>query len=203
MLLANKEVAEAIGKVPKGKKSRAFVYRVHDVPDPEKLDTLNTFILRFGHKIKQDGTKTEIAKSINSLLDKVQGRPEENLVETIAIRTMSKAIYSTNNVGHYGLAFDYYTHFTSPIRRYPDMLVHRLVERYLDGGRSVEQVRWKKNANTVLIWNRWLPMPSVTPLNTSRLSLCPIRLAKYTTASSPASPSGAYMWRSTKTSVKE
>jgi len=139
MLLANKTVAETFGKVPKGKKSRTFVYRVHDVPDPEKLDTLNTFILRFGHKIKQDGTKTEIAKSINSLLDKVQGRPEENLVETIAIRTMSKAIYSTNNVGHYGLAFDYYTHFTSPIRRYPDMLVHRLVERYLDGGRSVEQ----------------------------------------------------------------
>jgi ribonuclease R len=139
MLLANKEVAEAIGKVPKGKKSRAFVYRVHDIPDPEKLDTLNNFILRFGHKIKQEGSKTEVAKSINALLDKVQGRPEENLIETIAIRTMSKAIYSTKNVGHYGLAFDYYTHFTSPIRRYPDMLVHRLLERYLDGGRSVDQ----------------------------------------------------------------
>jgi len=139
MLLANKAVAEAIGKVPKGKKAKTFVYRVHDVPDPEKLDTLNTFILRFGHKIKQNGTKTEVAKSINSLLDKVQGRPEENLVETIAIRTMSKAVYSTKNVGHYGLAFEYYTHFTSPIRRYPDMLVHRLLERYLDGGRSVDQ----------------------------------------------------------------
>jgi ribonuclease R len=139
MLLANKAVAEAIGKVPKGKKARTFVYRIHDVPDPEKLDTLNTFILRFGHKIKQDGTKTEVAKSINSLLDKVQGRPEEKLVETIAIRTMSKAVYSTKNVGHYGLAFEYYTHFTSPIRRYPDMLVHRLLERYLDGVKSVEQ----------------------------------------------------------------
>ncbi len=139
MLLANRTVAERIGKVPKGKQAKTFVYRIHDVPDPEKLDTLNTFILRFGHKIKTSGAKTDVAKSINSLLDKVQGRPEENLVETIAIRTMSKAIYSTKNVGHYGLAFDYYTHFTSPIRRYPDMMVHRLLERYLDGGKSVDQ----------------------------------------------------------------
>ena len=139
MLLANKAVAEAIGRVPKGKKAKTFVYRIHDVPDPEKLDTLNSFILRFGHKIKPDGTKVEVAKSINALLDKVQGRPEENLVETIAIRTMSKAVYSTKNVGHYGLAFEYYTHFTSPIRRYPDMLVHRLLESYLDGGKSVDQ----------------------------------------------------------------
>ncbi|MDO5665866.1 MAG: ribonuclease R [Bacteroidia bacterium] len=139
MLLANRTVAEFIGRVAKGKSAKTFVYRIHDIPDPEKLDTLNTFILRFGHKIKTEGSKVDVAKSINSLLDKVQGRPEENLVETIAIRTMSKAVYSTKNVGHYGLAFEYYTHFTSPIRRYPDMMVHRLLERYLDGGRSVSQ----------------------------------------------------------------
>ena len=139
MLLANRTVAQVIGKVPKGKKAKSFVYRIHDVPDPEKLDNFNQFILRFGHKMKTSGSKADVAKSLNSILDKVQGRPEENLIETIAIRTMSKAIYSTNNVGHYGLAFEYYTHFTSPIRRYPDMLVHRLLERYLDGGKSVDQ----------------------------------------------------------------
>ncbi len=139
MLLANRTVAEAVGRVSKGKSAKSFVYRIHDVPDPEKLDIFNTFILRFGHKMKTSGSKVEVAKSLNSILDKVQGRPEENLVETIAIRTMSKAIYSTKNVGHYGLAFDYYTHFTSPIRRYPDMMVHRLLERYLDGGKSINQ----------------------------------------------------------------
>lgn len=133
MLLANRTVAEHIGKVPKGKKAKTFVYRVHDVPDVEKLEDFNTFVLRFGHKIKTSGTNVDIAKSINSLLDKVKGRPEEDLVETLAIRTMSKAIYSTKNVGHYGLAFDYYTHFTSPIRRYPDMMVHRLLDVYNEG----------------------------------------------------------------------
>lgn len=133
MLLANRTVAEHIGKVPKGKKAKTFVYRVHDVPDVEKLEDFNAFVLRFGHKIKTSGTNVDIAKSINSLLEKVKGRPEEDLVETLAIRTMSKAIYSTKNVGHYGLAFDYYTHFTSPIRRYPDMMVHRLLDVYNEG----------------------------------------------------------------------
>lgn len=139
MLLANRTVAEFVNQVPKGKKPKTFVYRVHDQPDPEKLEVFNKFIYRFGHKIKTEGQKTDVAKSINHLLDKVQGRPEENLVETIAIRSMSKAIYTTENIGHYGLAFENYTHFTSPIRRYPDMMVHRLLARYLAGGSSVDK----------------------------------------------------------------
>lgn len=137
MLLANRTVAEFVGKVPKNKKAKTFVYRIHDLPNNEKMENLADFIKRFGYKIKVDGTKTAVSKSINHLLEEVNGKPEENLISTIAIRAMAKAIYSTVNIGHYGLAFDYYTHFTSPIRRYPDMMVHRLLTRYLDGGRSV------------------------------------------------------------------
>ena len=136
MLLANRTVAEDIGKVSGNKKAKTFVYRVHDIPDPEKLETLNTFIMRFGHKIKTSGSNKQVAQSINSLLDSVQNKPEENLVETIAIKTMAKAVYTTRNVGHYGLAFDYYTHFTSPIRRYPDMMVHRLLNDYINNGKK-------------------------------------------------------------------
>lgn len=139
MLLANRTVAEFIGKVAKNKTAKTFVYRVHDVPNAEKMENLSEFIRRFGYKIKVDGTKTNVSKSINHLLDEVSGKPEENLISTIAIRAMAKAIYSTVNIGHYGLAFDYYTHFTSPIRRYPDMMVHRLLTKYMDGGRSVSK----------------------------------------------------------------
>ncbi|MDR0538502.1 MAG: ribonuclease R [Tannerellaceae bacterium] len=139
MLLANQTVAGYIWKTPKGKAAKTFVYRIHDLPDQERIETFATFIRRFGYKLKTEGNSIEMSKSINSLLDAAQGRPEENMIESLAVRAMQKARYTTVNVGHYGLAFDYYTHFTSPIRRYPDMMVHRLLEHYLEGGRSVQK----------------------------------------------------------------
>ncbi|MGN0257629.1 MAG: ribonuclease R [Bacteroides sp.] len=144
MLLANRTVAEKIGRVSKGKKAKVFPYRIHDLPDPEKLDNLSQFIARFGYKIRTSGSKGEVSKSINRLLDEVQGRKEQNLIETVSIRAMQKARYSVHNIGHYGLAFDYYTHFTSPIRRYPDMMVHRLLTKYLDeGGHTVTEKKYE------------------------------------------------------------
>ena len=143
MLLANRTVAEKIGRVPKNKKAKVFPYRIHDLPDPDKLENLSGFISRFGYKIRTSGSKTEVSKSINRLLDDIKGKKEQNLVETVSLRAMQKARYSTHNIGHYGLAFDYYTHFTSPIRRYPDMMVHRLLTRYLAGGRTVQEGKYE------------------------------------------------------------
>ncbi len=139
MLLANKTVATYIGKPTHNKKTKTFVYRIHDLPDPEKLKNFSQFIRKFGYSLRTSGKQTSVASSINQLLDKVHGTKEQNLVETLAVRSMAKAVYTTQNIGHYGLAFEYYTHFTSPIRRYPDMLVHRLLERYIAGGKSVNE----------------------------------------------------------------
>lgn len=137
MLLANRTVAEKIGKVGKGKKAKTFVYRVHDQPDPEKLANLSEFISRFGYKLRTSGTNGEISKSFNHMLADIKGKKEQNLIELISIKAMQKAYYSTHNIGHYGLAFSHYTHFTSPIRRYPDMMAHRLLTKYLEEeGRS-------------------------------------------------------------------
>ena len=150
MLLANKYVAESVGKVKKPKangqqsKAKTMVYRVHDQPDPIKLETLREFVVKFGYKMKTSGTKGAISRSLNALMDGCQGKKEQKLIETVALRAMMKAKYSTHNIGHYGLAFDYYTHFTSPIRRYPDTMVHRLLTRYQGGGRSANQDKYEE-----------------------------------------------------------
>ena len=139
MLLANRKVAEFIGKSKGGKPSnKTFVYRVHDEPDIEKLASLQNIISKFGYKINTD-TRESTSDSLNQLLSDVYGKAESNMIETLAIRSMSKAVYTTQNIGHYGLAFDYYSHFTSPIRRYPDVITHRLLQHYLDGGNSAKQ----------------------------------------------------------------
>ena len=138
MLLANRTVAAHIGKVPASKKAKAFVYRVHESPDAEKLGNFAEVAAHFGYKVKTNGSAKDINRSINRMLEKAAGKPEEELLSILAIRSMAKAVYSATNIGHYGLAFDYYTHFTSPIRRYPDMMVHRLLDRYAaKGSRSV------------------------------------------------------------------
>jgi len=142
MLLANKRVAEFIGKVKKGQKAKTFVYRIHDKPDPEKLQRFSNFIHRFGYSINTTGHKN-ITTSINDLLDEVQGKKEQNVIETLAVRSMAKAVYSTKNIGHYGLSFSHYSHFTSPIRRYPDMMVHRMLTAYLNDEKSKNKDKYE------------------------------------------------------------
>jgi len=143
MLLANRKVAEYIGKQGKGKSKLAFVYRFHDVPKPETLSSFSQFALRFGHKLNTK-TDKETAKSLNALMFKIEGSKEQNLLTSLAVRSMAKAIYTTKRTSHYGLAFDYYTHFTSPIRRYPDVMVHRLLQFYLDAGNNVNVEHYEK-----------------------------------------------------------
>ena len=144
MLLANRQVAESIGKVKRGEKAKTLPYRIHDQPDPTKLERLREFITHFGYKVKTTGSKEEISKSLNKLMDDVNGKREQNVIESVALRAMMKAKYSVFNIGHYGLAFDYYTHFTSPIRRYPDTMVHRLLTRYQEGGRSANRDHYEE-----------------------------------------------------------
>ena len=144
MLLANRTVAESVGRVPKGKKAKVLPYRVHDNPDPQKMETLREFTAKFGYKVKTEGTKGAIARNINKLMDDCEGKREQKLIQAIALRAMMKAKYSVHNIGHFGLAFDYYTHFTSPIRRYPDTMVHRLLTRYQQGGRSANAKHYEE-----------------------------------------------------------
>jgi ribonuclease R len=143
MLMANKKVAEYIGKGTKSAHKKTFIYRNHDQPDSNKYNNFRKFVKTFG--IEAEPRKKEsISQSINRILESVKGRNEQNIIETLAIRTMAKAVYSTNNIGHYGLAFKHYTHFTSPIRRYPDMMAHRLLQWYLDGGQSISADKYER-----------------------------------------------------------
>ena len=163
MLLANRQVARFVGAPKDGSVAKTFVYRVHDDPDPEKLSTLAKFIKRFGYKLQTQSRDTTIT-SMNELLRNVKGRSEENLITTLAIRSMAKAEYTPDNVGHYGLAFDYYCHFTSPIRRYPDVMVHRLLARYLAGGKSEDYSTFKK-------WSAHCSKREVLATNAERASI--------------------------------
>ena len=144
MLIANKTVAESVGKVPKGKKAKTLPYRIHEDPDPIKLEQLKQFVVRFGYRMKSTSTKGATARALNTLMDECEGKAEGNTIQLVALKAMMKAKYSTHNIGHFGLAFDYYTHFTSPIRRYPDTMVHRLLTRYAEGGKSANQDKYEE-----------------------------------------------------------
>ncbi len=144
MLLANKTVAESVGKVKKGKKAKTLVYRIHDNPDPQKLENLRQFIVKFGYRLKSTSTMGATARALNELMDECEERPEQKMIQSVALRAMMKAKYSVHNIGHFGLAFEYYTHFTSPIRRYPDTMVHRLLTRYQQGGRSANAKHYEE-----------------------------------------------------------
>ena len=133
-----------MGKVKKGKTAKTLPYRVHDNPDPQKLEMLREFVVKFGYKMKTEGTKGATARALNKLMDSCEGKPEGNVIQLVALRAMMKAKYSIHNIGHFGLAFDYYTHFTSPIRRYPDTMVHRLITRYQQGGRSANKDHYEE-----------------------------------------------------------
>jgi ribonuclease R len=142
MLLANRGVATYVFSMKKGKDKNTFVYRTHDYPDPEKINAFAQFAKRFGHQLATEND--EVSLSINSLLNEIEGKPEENVLQQLAIRSMAKAKYTTKAMGHFGLSFEHYTHFTSPIRRYPDMMVHRLLQHYLDGGKPAEQEKYEQ-----------------------------------------------------------
>ncbi len=144
MLLANRTVAESVGRVPKGKKAKTLPYRVHDSPDPQKMETLRQFVVRFGYKLKSTSTKGAAARALNTLMDEVEGSSAANAIQLVALRAMMKARYSCSNIGHFGLAFDYYTHFTSPIRRYPDTMVHRLLTAYAKGAKSADKGKYEE-----------------------------------------------------------
>ena len=142
MLLANKRVAEFVYKMKKGKVKNTFVYRTHDYPDVEKLNAFSIFAKKFGHELHVD--EAAISKSLNNLIEDIEGKPEQNVLQTLAIRSMAKAKYTTEPKGHFGLAFQHYTHFTSPIRRYPDMMVHRMLLHYLENGNSLDETVYEK-----------------------------------------------------------
>jgi ribonuclease R len=144
MLLANKQVATFVYNKGKGKEKNTFVYRTHDFPDPEKVKDFSVFARQFGHKMNVD--ETTISSSLNKLMSEIEGKPEQNILEQLAIRTMAKAKYTTDAKGHFGLAFDHYSHFTSPIRRYPDMMVHRMLQHYLDNGNYLNKAEYEEKS---------------------------------------------------------